>query len=334
MKVKHFITILFVSVALNLAAQKSGNTTYSFLEVATNARNTALAGTAISQKGALNQLTDNAAFIDSSDHNISFNYNNFVGGINGGALFFQPIKKGAKYAISFQYFNYGDILQTDEAGNIIGNFSWNDMALATYFKLPSYKNIRFGASVKVVYSIYDVYQTMGLGVDFGAYKTLKEDKGHIGLVIKNIGTQLISYGETTEFLPLNLQFGYAKKLDKAPFTVSLLANNLQTWNLAYDDGSGITIDPITGEENKEWFSFDKLARHFAGGIEFAPFNSFKLRLGYHHQLRREMSLATRNGFAGFSMGLGLAFNRFLFEYGVSGYHLSGSAHVISLNTKI
>jgi hypothetical protein len=113
-----------------------------------------------------------------------------------------------------------------------------------------------------------------------------------------------------------------------------LANNLQTWNLAYDDGSGITINPITGEENKDWFSFDKLARHFAGGIEFAPSNSFKLRLGYNHQLRREMSLATRTGFAGFSMGLGLAFNRFLFEYGVSGYHLSGSAHVISLNTKI
>lgn len=327
-----YATILFLLVAN--AHGQIANSTYSFLNIPSNAKSTGLAGAAIALDGDLSQVGDNPAYLDSGKENISFNYNNYAAGINAGALYFNPQKKLSNTAFLLQYFNYGSFLMTDIAGNVEGEFTPGEMAFTVFNKLPELKGIEFGIGSKLVYSSFDIYQSLGIGIDFGAFKELKDDNGNIGLVVKNLGYQLVGIGSTRSWLPLDVQFGYSRKLAKAPFVLNVLAHNLQTWDLTYDDGSQVVIDPITGEETRNIFTIDNFLRHFAGGIQFKPSESFQLRLGYNHNIKRSMNLASRSGFTGFSLGMGLNFNKFTFEYGVAGYHLAGTSHVITLNTKI
>jgi len=326
-----FISIVFSVVVL---AQQGGERGYSYLQIATNARSAAMGGQLISHQGSINQIADNPALLDSGKQNISFNYANYIADINGGSVFFHPHQKLKKYAFSMQYFNYGNFLETDESGNITGEFSAGDYSLAAYRVIKFRENLTFGVSSNMLFSFYPQSFNMGLGVSAGAYYTKPEKEFSAGLVIKNVGLQIINQAEVNNKLPFEVQLGLSKQLDKAPFRISLLAHNLQTWDLSYPNPDEITIDPFTGEEIKQWFSLDKLMRHFSGGVEFFPAKSFVMRFSYNHQRRREMSLNQKSGFAGFGVGAGIRFNKFTLDYGITGYHIAGALHMFSINTKI
>ena len=326
-----FITLFFVEISV---AQQGGQSAYSFLQIANNARSAAMGGQLISHAGNINQIADNPALLDSVKQNISFNYANYIADINGGSVFFHPHQKLKNTAFSMQYFNYGKFLETDEAGNITGEFSAGDYALGAYRKFNFRKHLTFGVSYNALFSFYPQSFNLGMGLSAGAYYTKPENNFSAGLVIKNVGLQLVNQADQNDKLPFEIQLGMSKQLAKAPFRVSVLAHNLQTWDLTYPNPDEITIDPFTGEEIKQWFSLDKLMRHFTGGIEFFHSKSFVMRFSYNHQRRQEMALNTRSGLAGFGFGTGINFNKFTIDYGITGYHLAGALHMFSLNTKI
>lgn len=331
---KLFLFSFLCSVAVGLFAQQGGERGYTFLQIPTNARSAAMGGHLISHQCNINQIADNPALLDLGKQNISFNYANYVGDINGGTVFFHPHQKAKNYAFSIQYFNYGSFFEANTSGNITGEFSAGEYALAGYRKFNITEKLSAGLASNFLISTFPQNVNLGLGLTGGMYYTESEKDLSLGFVIKHAGLQIYSQNQTSSALPFEIQLGVSKRLAKAPFRLSILAHNLQTWDLSYPDESTIEVDPFTGEEKQKVFTLDKFMRHFNAGVEFFPAKSFMLRFSYNHQRRREMQLATRSGFAGFGVGTGINFNKFTFDYGITGYHIAGALHMFTLNTKI
>ena len=56
----------------------------------------------------------------------------------------------------------------------------------------------------------------------------------MGLVAKNLGTQITSYSGTREKLPFEIQAGITQGLAHAPFRFNITFQNLERWDLTYE----------------------------------------------------------------------------------------------------
>jgi hypothetical protein len=123
-------------------------------------------------------------------------------------------------------------------------------------------------------------------------------------------------------------------LKHAPFRFTVTLHNLQKFDLTYDDlySSTNQIDLSTGLPIKKTYSItDKLMRHVAFGTELLFTDNFNIRVGYNHQLRKELSLEEKPGTIGFSWGFGLRVKKINISYGSAKYHLAGNTNMFSLS---
>jgi hypothetical protein len=153
-----------------------------------------------------------------------------------------------------------------------------------------------------------------------------------------MGTQLKTYyGEARENLPYDLQIGVSKKLARAPFRFSVAAHDLLRWQLRYDNPLENEVS-LLGEDTNTQSAFslgiDNLFRHlnFGGEIVLGKSENFRLRFGYNHQMRREMSLQNIRSLAGFSFGAGFKINRFRIDLGSGRQHIAGGMTHLSIST--
>ena len=133
--------------------------------------------------------------------------------------------------------------------------------------------------------------------------------------------------------------GLSQKLRHAPFRFSIVAHNLQKFDLTYDVPSKDQgqYDPITGEpvpENQWEKLADNVMRHMIFGIEFTPLQNFYLRAGYNYQRRQELKISSRTAMVGFSWGFGIRISKFHLSYGRASYHLAGASNHFSISTDI
>jgi hypothetical protein len=71
---------------------------------------------------------------------------------------------------------------------------------------------------------------------------------------------------------------------------------------------------------------------FNGEFLFGKKDNFRLRFGYNHLMRKELSVRNLRSLAGFSMGAGLKISRFRIEYGRSILHLGANLNHFSIST--
>jgi hypothetical protein len=82
-------------------------------------------------------------------------------------------------------------------------------------------NFYYGANVKVIYSNIEKYSSSALAADLGLHYAFPEQLINIGFSILNLGSQLSSYADTKEDLPLDIAFGLSKRLEHLPLRLSL-----------------------------------------------------------------------------------------------------------------
>jgi hypothetical protein len=75
---------------------------------------------------------------------------------------------GRSWGVGVQYLDYGDFATTDPLGNQQGQFKANDFALSLG-TAQQQGNIRFGASLKLVGSTIEQYNSTALLADFGVF---------------------------------------------------------------------------------------------------------------------------------------------------------------------
>lgn len=317
---------------------------YSFVASAlpTNARVTAMGGSVINIRDtdvALAQM--NPALIDSIMHNqLSFNHSFHFAGVSHGNLAYGRYLKKWRLAshAAIQYVNYGDFDQTDEFGNISGEFSAGEVAIIAGVSKQLNERIHVGANFKILTGSYESYNNFGIGVDLGLHYE-KNALTSWALVLKNVGSELVGLVDSRNPLPLDLQLGFSKKLEHLPFRFSIIGHHLHEPYIRYDDpATDITVD-ISGETTvKSNFSknIDNLFRHliFNGEFLIGKREQVRLRLGYDHLRKREMKVESNCNQCGFSMGVGFNIKAIKLDYGISNYHLAGATNHLSMRYDI
>ena len=334
--------LFFIGFSSTASAQIGGSKIYEFLNLPASARITALGGKHITVRDDdLAFAVANPALLSDSMHNqLTFNHSFFIGDIGQGfAGYGRHSKKlNTTFLFGIQYISYGDFLNTDEFGNITGDFKASENAITIGAGRSIYERLDVGANLKVITSQFESYNSFGLTTDLSAVYHVDEKGFTATMLFRNIGGQIATYRDgNREEAPFELLLGISKRLKHLPFRFSITAQHLERWNLLYDNPNSQENTFFLGEEQvtkNEWV--DNLFRHliFSGEFLFGQKENFRLRFAYNHFRKQELSVNNLRSLAGFSGGIGFKISRFRFSYGLGVYHLGGSASHFSIATNI
>lgn len=339
---KHILLFVFLISAGNLLAQLGGQRAFSFLNLSPSARITALGGNLITVvDDDANLAYANPALLNPLMHQqITFSHNFHLAKIQNGyaayANYFPKLK--TTFHAGVQYVNYGEIEARNEFNTVEGTFKPSENAFTIGAARQVDERLSVGANLKLLTSRLDVFSSLGLAADVAAAYADTANRFTATIVFKNIGTQLTPYREGNfEPLPFEIQVGISKRLRYLPFRFSIIYQNLQRWNVIFDDPNREDNDIFFGEttERSELSVFaDNLFRHFIfnGEFLFGQKENFRMRIGYNHLLRKEMTVESFGSLAGFSFGAGIKINRFRIDYGRMIYHIAGGINHLSIQT--
>jgi long-subunit fatty acid transport protein len=302
------LSFLFLILALQVSFLYSQSlTTYNFLKLDADARSSSMAGSFVSMEDDANMIFYNPAGLSTiTGKRASVGFFKYLLDINSGNVAYaQKYKDYGYFGIGIRYLNYGSFDKYDESLNNIGTFGANDIAVSLGYAYKYKERFNFGGSLKYIYSKYDEYGSSGVAIDAGALVQIPEYMMSVGASILNVGTQLDSYIDTKEKLPLDIRFGVSKRLEHLPLTV-----NIGFCRLGDD--------------------YDKFANRFKNIILGGEFNINEyvdLRIGYNNQQRQDLKTGTSIGLAGFSTGLGIKYeDKYYLDYSFNSLGKIGSTH--------
>lgn len=328
--------------AISANAQVGGTSIYQQLNLSNSARTASLGGENISiNDNDLNFVYQNPALLnDSMSNNFALNYSNYFSDINYGYMSYaRNFKNIGNFAIGFFNVNYGDFIEADETGEILGNFECKDYALNIAYSKKLADNFTAGVELKPLFSQYEKYNSFGLAFDLGA--NYFKNGLSIALVANNIGTQIKPFVKgNIEPMPFEIQAGISQKLKHAPFRFSVTLHNLQKYDLTYenpnaqDNYSSLVDDTTTTKGNSIGNIADNLMRHIVLGVELMPSKNFFVNFGYNYQVRQEMKISTRGSIVGLTWGFGIKISKFRISYANGIQHLAGHSNYFSITTNL
>ena len=334
------ILFMLMLMAATAAAQRGGESVYSFLQLTNAARVSALGGENVSlSDDDINLVFHNPALLNSRmDQHMNLNYVNYFAGVNYGYASYAFDRPGiGTFAGGIHYVDYGSFERTDEYGVSDGTFRASEYALNLVYARSLIDSVlTVGVNVKPLFSIYEQYTSLGLVADVGLLYTNHSSNTSVGLAIKNFGVQIVSFSGTRERVPFEIQAGLTQGLAHAPFRFNIQLQHLERWDLTYDKPDDNSI--IFGGEQEVTNRFDILAdqlmRHVVVGVELLLGENFHFDLGYNYKRRQEMKMDMRPGMVGFSWGFGFRMSKFHMAFGRSSYHLAGGTSHFSLTTNL
>jgi long-subunit fatty acid transport protein len=322
-------------VAEGGAQTLGGNAAYNFLNNSVGARTAALGGLNIS--GINNDVSvtfQNPALLRSVHHGqISTTFNSWVAGINNYSLVAasQIPSIGCAAGIGVNYFTYGNLTQTDAAGNILGQFRPMDFVVQGMISKQYKERFTGGVTLKYIQSNYGMFRSAGIAVDVGVVYRDSAAGWQASVLVKNMGTQLTAYvpGSTKEELPFDLQAGISKRLANAPFQFSLTARQLHRFNTLYND---TTFRAAEGEINYTSVStLQKVLTHLTIGVQVYPHEKLELMAGYSFRRRSELNVFNQvAGLNGFTFGTALQLKKMHIQY-ATGLYQRNLFHQFTIN---
>jgi hypothetical protein len=332
---------IFLFTHFSASAQIGGQYTFAFLKQRPSARLTGLNGSQIALRDDdISLAFMNPALLNNTMHQaLTFNNDFLLGKISTGYFGYGHAVEKLKMTFQggIQYINYGSFKQADEFGNVQGQFKAAEYAITLGAGRQINERLSAGINIKYISSQLEAYKSTGIAADLaGAYWNDVKKFGAT-VVFKNIGAQLSTYAGQREELPLDVQVGFTKKLQKAPFRVSAVLHDLNRWNLRYDNPLNNEIT-LLGETptppSRLSQELDNFFRHLnvGGELLLGKNENFRFRVGYSHQVRKEMSVNNIRSMAGFSLGFGIKVSKFRLDYGLGKQHLAGGMNHLSIST--
>lgn len=336
---------LYVLWTVPLAGQLGGRATYEFLNLTPSARVSALGGNLITVRDDdVNLAYANPAMLNAEVHQaLAFSHNFHFNGISNGYFAYGHHLQKADLSLhaGIQYVNYGTFDQTNDRGEIEGEFKASEYAFVLGGAKMVDERLALGANLKMITSQLESYTSLGFTSDLAAMYLDTASNLAISLVFRNVGSQVQTYREANfEPLPFDLQLGISKKLEYLPFRFSVIYHHLDRWNVIYDDpnreNATISFGDVDTERSPTSIWIDNFFRHliFNGEFLLGKKENLRLRLGYNHYLRKELSVENFRSLAGFTFGFGIKINRFRLDYGRTNYHLAGGTNHLSISTNL
>lgn len=336
---KQFVVFFFLLISIQSYSQEGGNNTFEFLNLVPSARAAALGGNAIATPvDDVSLVWQNPALLNQSMNNqFQLSFTDYFDDISFGQVgYAHEFSNFGSTAATFHYINYGTFKRTDEAANDLGNFSAGEYALNLSFAKALDSLFSIGASVKGVYSDLDLYSSSGILADLAA-KYLSKDKTYCAAIsIRNIGRQITTYNDAAkEKMPFQIDIAETKRLPNAPFRLGFVYQNLEKFDITYEDPNIPDTDPLTGEANDKSVSFsEKLIRHVILNAEILLGKNFNIRLAYNFKRRAELHIENKRGLVGMSAGFGIKISKFYIDYARAVYHLDGASNQFSIGFKL
>lgn len=336
---KKIILFVIISICNSFYSQIGGQSVYQFLSLVNSPRQAALGGKVISfRDDDTNLVLFNPASLNENMNNkLTANYSNYLGEVTYGTATYAKSfgTKSRMFSIGLTYVNYGDFDGYDQIGQRTDNFGASEAALAVgyAYKLPSC-NVYFGGNLKLITSSFENYSSHGIATDLGMIYIDDQENLNFSVAVRNAGIQIKTYSGFKEKLPLEILVGVSKDLKNIPVRWHLTLENLQQWNIAFQNPNR-AVASIEGETEPEKVSFlNNIGRHVIIGAELFPKKSFNVRLGYNFRRAEELSIVDQRNFSGVCLGFGLKINKLKFNYSYSRYTLAANTSLFGLTINL
>lgn len=284
-----------VRLAVNAA---DSSPAYSFLNVPMSTRIYGLGGVNISL------VDDDIASVDQNpallgpemSGQIAIGYMRYVDESNfAGLRFAHSAGAHGAWSAAVQYFGYGAMQQTDEMGNVTGDFSPKDALFMGAYSHDIADGLRGGICIKAAYSAIADYSALAIAADLGVnYYDAGRDLS-LSATVANLGGQLKRFDQAYDRLPIDVRLGWSQVFGSFPVRFSATAWNLTRWKNR--------ANPM---------------RHIVLAADLVCSKNWYLGLGYNHDVRASMRSHSRGFMSGLSVcagigvsgfGVGLAFAR-------------------------
>lgn len=311
---------------------------FDFVHSPTSARMNALSGSLITiADDDILQGFANPALLNVEQHNqVGFSHSFLFANIQHGAINYGRHLDSLNLSIhgGIQYISYGTFDQTDQFGNINGDFSASEVAFVVGASRKLNERITVGLNARFMTASFETFGASALGVDGGILYSNPDNTFAIGAVFKNFGVTLDGFTDERERPRHDVQLGLSKRLAHLPFRLNVTFHQLQQWNLDFDDPNNVATDFFGESEEQSEFArrLQNFASHILLGGEFmfGAKEQFRLRAGYNHLRNRQLSVLDFRDLTGFSLGLGFNIKRFKLDYGVAYFHVHGPTNQISI----
>ncbi len=339
LKIKIYIFLLFISTQSG-AQTLGGNTAFNFVNLSASPLLTSLGGVNTSYtSNDIGLAFYNPALLKPTMHTQMYAaFNDFYTGIKTYHLsmgYYHPAIN-TSFAYGIHYINYGDIQQTDAAGNMLGNFRPADWVMQVSASHSYLQKWNVGTTIKFINSDYGPYKSNALAADIGLQYHDSSNLFSASVLVKNLGVQLKKYTNAMEEeLPFDLIIGITKRLAKAPFGFSFTANNLNVFDIRYNDENFNSVNSFGQDRANKKYIFDKIFRHviLAGHIYID--SKIEFNIGYNHLRRQELGIGNSgNGLNGFSMGAGLLLNKMQIRFARTNYQNNTAFNQLGLNLQL
>lgn len=332
---KRITTIICLLFTVSNHGQVGGESTYQFLNLMSSPRQAALGGKTITNydNDVTGGLFNPASINPEMDNQLALNYSSYLGGISFGtaAYAYTWDRHVQTLHIGMTYINYGSFDGYDLNGVSTGSFTGNEAALSVgyAYQIP-YSDFYLGANLKLITSKLEQYNSIGIATDLGAMYINKRLDFHAALVVRNLGTQIVTYAGLNERLPLEVSLGLSQTLENMPLRWHLTFENLQAWPIGFSNPSRATTD-LDGNQTQEKVGFfNEVLRHTIIGAELFPEGSFNIRIGYNFRRAEELRIVDQRNFSGLSFGAGIKLNKLRFNFAHARYTGAGNANFFGL----
>lgn len=303
------LLIAFAIPALTANAQKTR--VYEFLRNDASARAAAMGGTFITIAGdPVGMFTNPATLYTVDSTQASFTIFKHLLDINSGfAALGTEIEGIGRVGVGVNYNSYGSFERVNKLGQSLGEFGSSDIALSLGWATELGEGFSAGIAAKGIFSNIDDYTSSAVAIDGGLLFIDTTRRINAALSILNLGSQLSTFGDVREDLPLDLKLGVSHTLKGLPLQIALNFHRL-----------------LDSTDN-----FLKRFESFSVGGEFTVSRPIRLRFGYDHATRRDIAFGESKGLAGMSAGFGVVVTGYRFDYAFSSLARLGSLHHLSIN---
>lgn len=317
--------LLLTTILLCLPSLRAQEKTsvFNFLKFPVSSHAAALGGTNISlvDDDPTLSFANPALLTNVSDKTINLNYMSYMKGSTVASASFVKTA-GERHTFSFNavYVNYGNMTETDEQGQELGDFSAKDFAVGGSYSYALSDSWAGGATMRVISSKYAEYNSLAVAFDLGLNYFDEDNDFALGITMRNVGAQLKKFDDRTEHLPFDLDVGISKSMAHAPVRFSVTFTDLTRWSRNYyytEDGK----DPSAG---RIFFN------HFVFGVDVIPTENIYISAGYNARRSSELKAAGSAHMAGFSIGGGLKLKKFKLGASYARYHVAASSFLVNL----
>jgi hypothetical protein len=297
------------------SATKIQSTSVPFLLITPDTRSGGLANLHIGISPETNDVFGNNAKLPllSEKQNLTLNYTPWLSDIGLSdvylitAGYYKKINEKSCFSSSLKYFSVGDMVISDQNGNILPSSKPYEYSLDLGYSLLLSDHLSIGAKLRYVYSKLINGSSINSGINYFAGKTMagdisifyKQKKNlegfHAGLVLSNLGGR-ISYSDQPNnkyLMPANLGIGigYLKRLDEDnSVEFGIDANKLLVPDFPTSNQNGEQDDYFSQSIVSSWFNSFKSSQgnstmesfRISGGIEYNYNDRFYLRSGYQY----------------------------------------------------